>query len=406
MTDLRKKDPLFVSAGFGVDFLMSLVFFFGLASLGIFLLCYVHVVRVPYQIQFAGIIGVFIFVCLRRLRIGFFPMIFLHVLATAIFLSCTYVILGSTEEAQGIVIYLGCLMVVNIVYSIAQRTSRALARVRNDGLLFLLVLHVILFAVFVATGFHFRLNMITTNAVLMVVCFFVARQFDTFEAKYYHNIHSATQPVHSIKKQNRMLVIIVVAGIVFAVIMLKFFPTDDLSRLLSHVLLYLGRLIGKLLPGPGKESKPEAMEAYGEERPEEEEFGKSTLVNVLAAIAIIIIAVLIFIFIVTMIIELVKKFKKIQPVEKTVENDAVVDIIESVESKKKKKSSSRHDFGQGYEREIRKKYYQRVMQAIKSGLPIKDSSSPHQIEKIIKRSGDPSISELTSQYESVRYNKK
>jgi hypothetical protein len=36
-----------------------------------------------------------------------------------------------------------------------------------------------------------------------------------------------------------------------------------------------------------------------------------------------------------------------------------------------------------------------------SGLNFAD-----QIERIIKRSGDPSISELTSQYESVRYNKK
>ncbi len=408
MTDLRKKEPIFVGQGFGVDFLMSLMFFFGISSLGIFLLCYVHVIRVPYEAQFSALIVVLAYVFIRRLRIGLGAMLLLHIFATCFFLAAFYFVSGQNDAARGIVIYLACLLVLNIIYSFKQRLNRSQTRVTNEGLLFALIMHVALFAVFVATGYHFRLNMITMNAVIMVTCFFVARQFDTFEDQYYHNIHSATQPVQSIKKQNRLLVILVVAGIAFAVIMLKVFPIDELSRQLSRILIAIFSWIAKFLPSGGEE-RPSAYIDMLDEPPEPEDtegMENSLLVNILAAISIIIVATLLFIFIVTMIREIIKRFKKIDAVETTVENDAVVDIIEHIDAKNKNKISTRHDFGQGYEREIRKKYYKRVTAAIKAGLPIKASSSPRQIERIIKKSGDPSITELTSQYESVRYNKK
>ena len=60
----------------------------------------------------------------------------------------------------------------------------------------------------------------------------------------------------------------------------------------------------------------------------------------------------------------------------------------------------------GYEREIRKKYYKTVQKAIRSGTRIDPSYTPEQIETALKENGEPSIAELTSQYESVRYSQK
>ena len=88
------------------------------------------------------------------------------------------------------------------------------------------------------------------------------------------------------------------------------------------------------------------------------------------------------------------------------ENDAVIDIIEKTVPKKAGRKRLSRDFGTGEEAQIRKKYYQTVSRAIRAGVPVKDSSSPRQIEEMLLEKGDPSISELTSRYESVRYNKR
>ncbi|MBO4474974.1 MAG: hypothetical protein J5750_08720, partial [Clostridiales bacterium] len=86
-------------------------------------------------------------------------------------------------------------------------------------------------------------------------------------------------------------------------------------------------------------------------------------------------------------------------------DDAVVDLIEDFCEDEEPRSSEK-DFGDGYEQEIRKKYYKTVQKAIHSGTRIDPSYTPEQIESALKENGDSSISELTSRYESVRYGKK
>ena len=77
-------------------------------------------------------------------------------------------------------------------------------------------------------------------------------------------------------------------------------------------------------------------------------------------------------------------------------------VIENI----KEEAKPRHmDFGSGYEKRIRKKYYQKVKHAMAKGVQIKNSSSAKQIEKLIRNSGDKSITELTEKYEEVRYNR-
>ncbi|MBR3057795.1 MAG: hypothetical protein IKG93_07470 [Clostridiales bacterium] len=403
MTELSRKKSLFVSYNIGVDLLMSFVFFFTTSSLGVFLLCYVHVIRTTYTAMCTAALMVPVYCLIRRLRIEFFPMLFLHLLASACYLIVMYFSFGKNTVAISNVIFLGFILLANILYSLKQRLMPSNSRVKNDGLLFSLILHFLLFLVFSFTGYHFRQPMIMTNSILMITAYFIARQFGVFEEKYFHNIHSATQPVSSIKKQNRMLVVIIVGGIVFSVVMLALFPTSQVLKLLDQLMRIIGGWLSRFFKEP--EVKPEENELEEEIKNEiEDGVGTSTLTNILATISVVIVAICLFIFIVTMVRLILKQFRKAEHVEKTIENDAVTDVIESLEVKKK--SVFHQDFGEGYEKEIRKKYYQRVTKAIKKGLPIKNSSSPHQIEKIIKRSGDPSISELTSQYESVRYNKK
>ena len=61
------------------------------------------------------------------------------------------------------------------------------------------------------------------------------------------------------------------------------------------------------------------------------------------------------------------------------------------------------NFGSGYERRIRKRFYDKTRRAMKKGLPVADSSTPGQIEAVLLANGDNDIITLRKEYEKVRY---
>ncbi len=84
-------------------------------------------------------------------------------------------------------------------------------------------------------------------------------------------------------------------------------------------------------------------------------------------------------------------------------DDSVIDIIENIGPLKKMFSGRNRDFGTGYERRIRKQFYDKTRNAMKKGLPVGDSSTPGQIEAVLNAYGDEEISALREEYENVRY---
>ncbi len=347
-----------------------------------------------------------IFVVIRRLRFSFPSLIILHIAVTITFLVVMQRIMGGNNQATYNALFIGfSIGIPNILYSLFQRLRQGMKRVRSDGFVFSILLHFMLDAMLIFTGYHFRLDMVTTNSIMIIACFLIARQTDTFEENYYHNIHSSTQPVTAAKKQHYFTTGLGVSGILLSVILLKLFPVEKFKQLLTRILLFIGELIGKLFPEPGKVEEGGGGNAFGNisEELEETVADNPLMTKILTTITIVTVAVCVTLLIYTLVREIMKRFHHVEKVPKVVD-DSIIDIIEEV-PKAKKKTSKRQDFGQGYEREIRKKYYARVTKAIKNGVPIKNSSSPKQIEALIKEEGDPSISELTSLYESVRYNK-
>ena len=406
MTDEKKNKSLFYPDRIGTDFFMSMVFFFTILSGSILLLCYAHIFRVSYPTMWGCIFLPSIFVVIRRLRFSFPSLIILHVAVTITFLVVMQRIMGGNNQATYNAMFIGfSIALPNILYSLVQRLRQGLRRVRSDGFIFSILLHFMLDAMLIFTGYHFRLDMVTTNSIMIITCFLIARQTDTFEENYYHNIHSSTQPVTAAKRQHYLTTGLGVSGILLSVILLKIFPVEKFKRLLTRILLFIGELIGKLLPAAGDPDNAGGLsEGTLNAEMVEEEAENPLMTKILTTIVIVTVAICITLLIYTLIREIMKRFRHVDRIPKVVEDDSIIDIIEEV-PKTKKKASKRRDFGQGYEREIRKKYYARVTKAIKSGVPIKNSSSPKQIEALIKEEGDPSISELTSLYESVRYNK-
>ena len=89
-----------------------------------------------------------------------------------------------------------------------------------------------------------------------------------------------------------------------------------------------------------------------------------------------------------------------------VEDDGnLIDTIEDLKPEKKHLITRGQDFGSGYERRIRKQFYNRTRHAMRKGRPISSASTPGQIEKVLLANGDNDITTLRHEYEKVRYGK-
>ena len=410
MTDKTKKSR-FVSDYLVIDIMSSLMVCFSVISVAVIGLVYFTVSALSYRhlctLTFVSVAFVF----LRRLRIPQFLMIASHFIAGALYLALYYYyILDGTPELLGATIFMGTCVFALFIHSMTYRYSKKTRHILFDNLVVFLSVHSVLIFTLVVMGATGKTFYILLDSIMLVVLHFAARQLDVFDTKYYHNLHSSTQPIKSMKSQNHYSIFLIFGGIMFALILLLFMPVETISAFIQGVigavfsfLGYILNLLNKWAHGSGSEYNNHGAELV---QPDAENYEPSDASMIITIIIIVAIALLLFFIVINAIRRLIKRFQLAEGSEKVIErNDAVIDIIEEVP--KAKKISGKHlDFGEGYEGKIRKQYYNTVTRAIRKGITVKKGTSPRQIEQQIKEKGDPSISELTSLYESVRYNKK
>ena len=102
---------------------------------------------------------------------------------------------------------------------------------------------------------------------------------------------------------------------------------------------------------------------------------------------------------------LIQNAPKITKAKEMTEDENLVDTIEDIQPEKRKFFTGGHDFGKGSERRIRKQFYDKTRRAMKKGLPVGNSSTPGQIESVLKKHGDKDREALRQEYEKVRYGK-
>lgn len=410
MTDKAKKSR-FVSDYLVIDIMSSLMVCFSVISVAVIGLVYFTVSALSYRhlctLTFVSVAFVF----LRRLRIPQFLMIASHFIAGALYLALYYYyILDGTPELLGATIFMGTCVFALFIHSMTYRYSKKTRHILFDNLVVFLSVHSVLIFTLVVMGATGKTFYILLDSIMLVVLHFAARQLDVFDTKYYHNLHSSTQPIKSMKSQNHYSIFLIFGGIIFALILLLFMPVETISAFIQGVigavfsfLGYILNLLNKWAHGSGSEYNNHGAELV---QPDAENYEPSDASMIITIIIIVAIALLLFFIVINAIRRLIKRFQLAEGSEKVIEkNDAVIDIIEEV-PQTNKKSGKHLDFGQGYEAKIRKQYYNTVTRAIRKGITVKKGTSPRQIEQQIKEKGDPSISELTSLYESVRYNKK
>ncbi|MBR5974121.1 MAG: hypothetical protein IK020_02955 [Clostridiales bacterium] len=402
--------PRFVSAHLAVDILLSLTHCVTMVSLEILGAEYFGISNVSYMNLLATCFMCITFVFIRRLRIPQLLMIGLHLAASIIYLiGFYYLVLRGSEYAPLGVVYMGICVFVLFIHSMKHRWQKITEQVSIDSLLFTMALHVVLLFCMTIMGFLNLTFYIFLDAIFIVALHFAARQLDIFERRYYHNLHSATQPVKNIKRQNHFTIVVVIGGVLFALFMLLFMPVDAITTAVQSVVAAVLGFINWII------NLLNRLTSFGDDQFQQEGESLSDLISqnsepsaisrIITTILLVIISVALFTLIVISLQKLIKQFRNASGEEKIVENDAVVDIIEEVP--KKKRTSGKHlDFGTGNDAKIRRQYYHAVTRAMRKGLVVKASSSARQIESRMKETGDPSISELTSRYESARYNKR
>ena len=128
------------------------------------------------------------------------------------------------------------------------------------------------------------------------------------------------------------------------------------------------------------------------------------LLKIIVLVVFLFLIVTFFISLVAAIRAFIAKYSTADDNKAADSDGAVIDLIENVD-KSGRTRKDHIDFGKGYEKEIRKKFYHKVRKGMKAGLPIGKTSSPRQIERVLASEGDASISPLTDSYEKVRYGK-
>ncbi len=402
MTDVRNRKKLFATDDFVVDLLMSLVFALSSISVEFVAIRYVQL-SIPYHVVMLQLLVVMIYTFLRRLQLDIRVILASHPVVMILTL-WTFKTIGKRYYSDWFAsLFLFFIILSAMIYSLSCLGKRSTMRAKPEGIYFSLFIH---FLLFFAVGNSVMIYPILVDAAIMVMCYLAARQLDVFEKRYSHSINTSSQSSSAIRKNNRLTVVILLLSVMVSLCALFLFPYDAFYRMLLFILRMIFKLINSLVDEPET-----ADQDFGErfDLELEQDAGETPLlIKVILSIVAVGIALLLLNFFGTLIVNLIRnlrlpKFEMYK--DKDIEDDRIVtDLIEDIGHDRKK--IRRRDMGKGEEYRIRKKYYDTVRRAAKRGVDIRTSSTPGQIEKLILKSGDSSISELTPIYQEIRYNKK
>ena len=249
MTDDPSKKIL-ITAGIVPDILESLVTAITFISFGMFCILYFPYLYLGYGHLLTMILVTIAFCFIRRLRINQLLMIGLHLVFGAAFLFLLHIIFFQfLKNDITNTIFVGIIIFVLFIFSILKRYRRRIERSSFDSVVVALCVHVFMLLGSTFGAIPVDLSTILFDAILIVILYLSGRQLSVFESSYYHNLHSSTQPIHSIKRQNYISLLYLFGGVLFALIMLVLVPINPILSTLSKVMPLIGRFFGKKI-GP------------------------------------------------------------------------------------------------------------------------------------------------------------
>ncbi|MCQ2483314.1 MAG: hypothetical protein MJ153_07515 [Clostridia bacterium] len=399
----EKKNKFLITSGLFIDAMMSLIVCVTSISLSIILRLYMPPLMSGLFTPISAVGLAAGLLIIRRIRMPALLMIPANLCVTALYLLIANAFIGFFNNTADTVFFI-IISFVNFIYSLASYFKPRQGKLKRDGPMALIGIH---FLLLVPIYMMEDTETIIFNRFLLVdilvifFAYFAARQVSEFENGYYYSLRSSMVPVDTIRSQNYWTIILVFLGVVFSAAVVFVLPLNYISQYLTFLIQKFLRALFSLL---SKESyaAPKVSNS-GVDYPTVEQ-GATATTNAIYMVVLLIIA-FIGLFILVYGIKIVVG-GLLTDRKTTAKSEYVTDLIEdiSAEAKEAKRSRRKHDFGKGYEHEIRKKFYDAARRAIKHGASINLSASPTEISQIIQDVDNKDISELKQKYEEVRYN--
>ena len=390
------------------EIMLSVIMGITLLSCMVVIKSYIDIIDVSIYMQFVPLILSVIHVLIRRTTIRSQFLIFiLHLVSDVLFFFIVTAIpvlqYGNSIANR---VYLAAIIIAFTLFSLFYRLKPAFSAADAQFIAFPLAIHIVFYLLYVVARQEKFSRNIIIHALIIVVIFIIMRQIAVFDAKFYHSIHKSSKPIALLKKQNNRTVAGLIIVIAVALLALTVFPTEWLSNIVLAVIKAIGRFIAFLISLLEKifiddstitipMQVAELTEEAGEMNPYLEIFGRLLAFIFLTTVTVLIIGAI------HRLVRNAPKYKK----NEVTESDALTDTIEDIRPEKRSFTTKGLNFGTGHERRIRKQFYAKTRRAMKKGLPVSNSSTPGQIENVLRSAGDREISGLRKEYEKVRYGK-
>ena len=396
------RDSLFA------EILLSIIIGITILSISTLLKCYIELFEVSTYPAYTLLIVSVLHTIARRFRIKSKAAVFvLHVMVSlAYYLVAIQIPILEFGNSAPNRVYLIILLVAFTLFSFLYSLKPAFMAADIEFMAFPAVFHVLGYILYNIADRKEFANILLFNAIVIAIIFIIMRQIAVFDTKYYHSIHKISRPSAMLKKQNYKTVFGLILIIAVSLALLAIFPYSVLSDLLKSGLVLIFRFfIHLLLNYHSTEPELQLRDPlngfdYAGELSEE-----NPILNIIAYAVYFIIAAFILTTIIGGLLALLRNAPQAKKNEEKIADDNLIDTIEDIKPEKKKFFEKAHDFGTGRERRVRKQFYDKTRRAIKKGLPVSDSSTPGQIEKVLLENGDKDISALKKEYEEIRYTK-
>ena len=407
--DVHGREIVMERDGVVSELLLSLIIGITILSCVTIVKFYINIITVGMFPTYALLIVPVIQMLIRRTRINnLFTIVILSFLvsAAAFFVFVDIPGLGF-GDGKANMLYLGLILFAFALFSVIYRTKPTFNAGDQEMIVFPAFLHLAAYILYAASGKADFAQEVIINALIGAVLFLIMRQIALFDTKYYHSIHKISKSSAALKKQNYKTVagLIGIVTVTFGV--LAIFPYEIATSVLKFIwrgIVAVLSLLRVFFANRDYTYEIEPREVFEEAYAEDFSIDDPVM-DIVGKVLFVIISIVLVALIFNALRIIINRMPKLNKNKELDDDDKIIDNIEDIRPEKTKFNTKNLDFGTGYERRIRKKFYDKTRRAIRKGLPVSDSSTPGQIENVLLANGDNDISSLRQEYEKVRYGK-
>lgn len=376
-------------------------------------ICFVSAVFMSYSSYFPEgiiylsyilIVPAFLFFILRRIAMPLWTMMILFFLVSTVPL----LLLLFRPISEAIFICF-CAFILAMISISARYKKTDTVKVGVDQLGTSMFLHGSFLLLSGFSGFNASLKYFLLAHTLLSLCvFFLARQYYVFETTYGHIAKSPTQPSAAVRERHNRVIFLLCVFSLMIIPIVVLFPYSLLTelfrdgfRLLLKGILLLYEFLKKLNLIPEMEK---AVDVPVEAVPAENSNSMSGFIleMILNLIALAVVVVFLYFSIRGVYRFIVTMYRRSSKKTELSIDGLVIDEVFSIR-KKDRRSIRRPDFGEGDEKEIRRRYFRSVRRAIRGGVEIEPSFSPGEIRGAVSGKAGSDFNSLSVQYEKYRY---